>query len=268
MPWAPVYSSGMQSSCKEETEKVYTIAHLVMYIQFTAVSCAAGSSHIAHFLWSQATKNWPSVYALLKSVLTLTEKRCWFMLFRLEFLTEIRMAAVILQRPSHGGLSLCSSNLVGRLTARQIRLMNNNTSFDGLQGCTRRDWTEFVNLSFGRLKQMEGILPLPFTTQAWGHRIYSPISCMCAEKGWKAVGTSCNERNSNLKLVQENLSWEWSHSTIGAQRFLISDIYIHRGIQSLTAQGPEQPHLTWGWFEISRGFFQSKLLGNINLITK
>lgn len=50
------------------------------------------------------------------------------MLFRLEFLTEIRMAAVILQRPSHGGLSLCSSNLVGRLTARQIRLMNNNTS--------------------------------------------------------------------------------------------------------------------------------------------
>lgn len=78
------------------------------------------------------------------------------------------------------------TNLVVRLTARQIRLVNNNTShplmdFKAVQEETT--WTEFVNLSFRRLKLMEGILLLPFTTQVWGHRICSPISCVCTEKG-------------------------------------------------------------------------------------
>lgn len=68
---------------------------------------------------------------------------CWLCLFRLWFLSEITVSAVISQRPSHGGLPLCSSNnkpcQQTDSPADKTWELQHITHVDGFQGCTRRE---------------------------------------------------------------------------------------------------------------------------------
>lgn len=76
---------------------------------------------------------------------------------------------MVFQRPSHGGLPLCSSNnkpcQETDSPADKTWELHHITYVDGFQGCTRREWDNWECSVLWRLKAGGGgIASLPFTT--------------------------------------------------------------------------------------------------------
>lgn len=146
---------------------------------------------------------------------------------------------MIFQRPSHGGLPLCSSNNKPcRQTdslADKTRELHHITHVDGFQGCTRREWDNWECSVPRRLKAGGGgTTSLSFTTHL--EKIQTSFLDVCSKR------VKGNGDKMQWGKVQVEISGVKNHHE-GSQtlQYRVCETSIIRDIQSLTGQGPEQP---------------------------